>query len=331
MKNRNSFPSVTLPGLHRKAFSGAGRRACYAVLFLFLVFMSACATIPKGTVDAEMGDFDLLPEGGLMYLWADIHETRPLLESISFDGLDLKKAGSILDRSNTAAAVFSGAESGERFFVDLRGKYPTFQAGFSMTFSKDWKKNKSQTGNSYWYSDSYGVGVALDSQQALVSGSDPFLRLPSARDLHAVLVPEGFMEFRTGAVLSGWIPDPQDTVNKFLTALGVPIQLPAEDFFFNVFKGKDDEGNEEWELVFRIRTESANQARGLVTIFSLARAFIVNFSGSGAAEKKELTDFLPVLFYNQPQRDEEILTLRSAIFSAGDLALLFNAISLYSN
>jgi len=293
-------------------------------LILVVLLTAACATVPKTTAQMDTGDFSLLPAGGAMYLWADMAEARPLLESISFDGLDLKQAGSILDRTGSAAAVFSGAGS-DRFFVSLRGKYPVFQAGFSMTFSKDWKKIKSSTGPSYWHSDKFNVGVALDSQRALVCTADPFEKLPSA-DRPAVDVPLDFEDFRTGSVMSGWITDPKTSVNKFLSTMGIPIQLPAEDFFFKVLKSGDDQ----WELVFRVRTASVNQARALVAIFTLARVFVSGSGGSGDGAKT-IYDFLPALFYNLPQRNEDVLTLTSDNFTAKDMSLLFNAISVYSD
>jgi hypothetical protein len=276
-----------------------------------------------------------------LYLWADVNEARVLLESINFNGISLNQAAAIIDRTDTAAAVFfpkdsSGSLVSERpnnnFFISLRGKFPTFQAGFSFTFSRDWKKLKSNTGNSYWYSQGFGLGLALDSQLALVSGGDPFSRLPSSQNQTAVRLPDGFDKFREqykpqGAVMAGWIPD-SDLINGLLSDFGLPISIPAEDFFFCVLKRKTD-GKDSWELVFNMRTASVNQARGLVSVFTLARAFISALDAPGA-EKSSIMDFLPALFANIPEREEATLTLKSDIFSTGDLSLLFSAISVYS-
>jgi hypothetical protein len=304
----------------------------------------SCSTIPRNTVELARGDFSLLPAGGQLYLWADVIEARVLLESISFDGLSLAQAGIILDRTDTAAAVFfehgsvgnegsSVSEARDKFFISLRGRYPTFQAGFSLTFSKDWKKLKSNTGNSYWYSQGFGIGLALDSQLALVSGGDPFSKLPSAQNQQAVRLPDGFDEFREryrpqGAVMAGWIPD-SNLINGFLSNFGLPISIPAEDFFFCVLKQKSGSADA-WELVFNMRTASVNQARGLVSVFSLARAFISAFAVPGA-EKSSLMDFLPNLFANIPEREEATLILKSDSFSTDELSLLFSAISVYSS
>jgi hypothetical protein len=82
-------------------------------------------------------------------------------------------------------------------------------------------------------------------------------------------------------------------------------------------------------LVFDIRTPSVNQARARVTIFSLARAVISVFS-SPDGDKSSLSDFIPSLFANAPQREEATLTLKSDSFSTRELALLFSAFSVYS-
>ena len=318
-----------------------------AVLTAVILMIASCTTIPKDTAVLDTSEFSLLPAGGAMYLWADVQQAKPLLESISFDGLDLKQTGAVLDRTATAAAVFSGAKT-DKFFALLRGKYPVFQAGFSMTFSKDWKKEKSTAGGSYWKSDRFGIGLALDSARALVSPGDPFERLANSTD--AVTVPQDFDGFKKGSVMAGWIAAPQETVNKFLADFGIPIQLPAQDFFFRVLKGGED-SKDLWELEFYIRTPSAGQARALAALLTLARIFIVNIqpaggaagTGSGGAaaagpgaaagpdKQKGIMDFLPALFMNQPQLNDAVLTQKSDTFTSADLSLLFNAISVYSD
>jgi hypothetical protein len=312
------------------------RRRKYQGLLLVaaVLAISSCSTIPKKTAEVYSGDFSFLPAGGQLYLWADVNEARVLLESITFDGLSLAQAGVILDRTDTAAVVFGSSQgpAADKFFINLRGRFPTFQAGFSFTFSRDWKKLRSNTGNSYWYSQGFGIGLAMDSKSALVSGGDPFSKLPSSQNQAAVRVPDGFDKFREqykpqGAVMAGWIPD-SDLINGFLSNLGLPIAIPAEDFFFCVLKQKSGSADA-WELVFNMRTSSAIQARGLVSVFSLARAYISAMAVPGA-EKTNLIDFLPGLFANAPQREEATLTLKSDSFSTEELSLLFSAISVYS-
>jgi hypothetical protein len=310
-------------------------------LCILTLFFLSCATIPKDYPIVQEEDFSLLPSGGKLYLWANVNEARPILESVSFEGLDLKQAKSILERTGNAAAVFYESGSEERFFLTLRGKYPTFQAGFSLTFSRDWKKLKSPTGNSFWASPRYGLNMALGSELALVSGGgDPFVSSAAAKQ-NQIQSPQGFDEFREAGVIAGWVNEPGTLINQFMSAFGIPIQIPAEDFFFTVSPGSDSDekaisnlqSDEFWELAFLIRTPSAIQARAILTLFSLARTFIINdlFAEiSLETEEPDIRAFLPLFFANLPVREDANLIIRLGALSTEELALLFEAFSVYS-
>jgi hypothetical protein len=295
------------------------------LLFLFgLLVLAACATSPKAPESTgDVGEFALLPAGGRVYLWADVRGGRSLLEALSVGGFRAKDAGQVLDRTDTAAAAFFGGgpvEGAGRFFLVGRGKYPNIRAGISMTFSRDWKKAKSPTGNRYWYSPVNGLGVALGPELALAAVGDPF----APEKLKHEDIPGDFFAFLRGFsfVAAGWIPEPREPVNVFLASLRVPLQIPAEELFFGAARaGGSGEGEDAWELVFRVRTPSAREARALVTLFSLARIAIA----SGA-----VPEAVRPLFINLPEQDENILVLRSGPMNTKETALLFSAFSVYS-
>jgi hypothetical protein len=290
-----------------------------SLLFLFGLFvLVACATSPKvSEFTDDAGDLSLLPPGAKAYLWADVKEGRALLEALSLGGYSAKDSGPMLDRTDAAAvAFFGGGSEGEerRFFLVGRGDYPNIRAGISMTFSGAWKKVKSPTGNRYWYAQANGLGLALGPELALVSTGDPF----APEKIPPEAIPGDFALFRQPLAVAGWIPSPREPVNNFLSSLRIPIQIPAEELFFGAGKGRD-EGS--WELLFRIRTASANQARALVTLFGLARLAL---AGDAVPEA------LGPLFANLPAQDGTILTLRSGPMDEKQVALLFNAFSEYS-
>jgi hypothetical protein len=296
--------------------------------FLVLFFVS-CATAPKIVEPPfEGADFSVLPPGARVYLWAGVKEARPLLEVLSIGGLDGRDAAEILDRTDTAAAAFYPAETGRRFFLAGWGSYPSWRAGLSMAFSRDWKKLKSETGKRYWYSQSRGIGAAVGSKLAYAAEGDPF----AAPDGDPVKSPRGFEEFRKGCALAGWIPAPHEPVNRFLAVMEVPLQIPAEDFFFGI--AGVEGGNEGWELRFRVRTPSASQARALVTLFSLARMFAVNSASENIGipqgpDETGLRGLLPALFANLPVQDGADITLRSAPVRTEEFSLLFSFFSVY--
>jgi hypothetical protein len=260
-----------------------------------------------------------------------VKEARQLLEAVSFEGVDGKDASRILERTGTAVAAFYPEEAARRFFLAGWGSYPRLRAGISMAFSRDWKKVKSETGGRYWLSKSRRIGVALGSKLALVADGDPFA--PGA-DSQNGTAPEGFEDFRRPCVLAGWMPEPEDPVNRFLAAAGIPLQIPAENFFF----GTRRVAGGQWELVFQVRTPSVSQARALVTLFSLARIFAFNtakddlgLAGPGEASGRTgITAALPVLFTNSPVQNGAELTLHSGSMNSGEIALLFNIFSVYS-
>jgi hypothetical protein len=297
------------------------------VLLLALVFAS-CASSPKASSSQSTDgapDFGLLPLGAQVYLWADVKQGRSLLDALSFQGLDGKDARNVLDKTGTAAAAFYPEQAAQRFFLAGWGSYPSTRAGISMAFSRDWKTAKSETGKNFWFSKGWGLGVAMGAKLALATDKDPFA--PGG-----AVSPERFEEFRKACVLAGWMPEPGESLNRFLQAMEIPIKIPAEEFFFGAVRtggttsgappGEDDK----WELIFRISTPSPSQARALVTLFTMARMFIGNASGGDG-----LMGALPLLFANVPVQDGVDLSFRSGVMNTKEIALLFNSFSVYSN
>jgi len=253
-----------------------------------------------------------------------------LLDVLSFQGISGKNAAQVLDNTKSAAAAFfsdgkSDNKTNKRqFFLAALGDYPRFRANLSLAFSKNWKKQKSSTGGSYWFSQANNVALALGNNLALVSNADPLAAFPAAA------APVGFAEFNLGFALAGWMNDSASSINVFLDSMGIPLQIPAEDFFFGA--RKEDAGL--WDLVFRIRTPSAAQARSLLTLFSIARLFVLRAADAREAfDGKSLTpqQTAALLFAIIPELDAAYLTFRIDSLEADKIALLFNMFSVYSN
>ena len=345
-KSDEAFPKTeVLEKLHLWDFVFSVRVpfcVCLSIIFFLLV---SCASAPKTSVSlAENGgELNLLPSGGRVYLWADAVGGRPLLDAISFDGKSTKDASNILDVTSSAAAVFFPEEeaNGRKFFIAALGDYPSFRANFSFALSRAWKKQKSKTGSSYWYSANDGIALSLGSNMALVSNVDPLMNLPSvgnsadnsagnSAELSAVVLPpEGFDDFRRSLVLAGWMNDPSESINTFLEAMGIPIKIPAEEFLFGA--AKTPAGSEPWELVFKIKNQSAAQARAILTLFSIARLFVLGgMEELGSDEPLSRQEIAALLFANTPELDGLYLSLRTGALNEGKIALLFEMFSLYS-
>jgi hypothetical protein len=300
-----------------------------SVVFVFFIFLASCASSPKISSLVDESGLSLLPAGAKVYLWADTVKARSLLDVLSFQGVNGKDVAQVLDKTKTAAVAFftddkDGDTTGNRqFYIAALGKYPQFGASLSFAFSKSWKKQKSSTGGSYWYSASDNVALALGADLALVSNTDPLTAFPAAS------APVGFAEFNRGFALAGWMNDSAESINVFMASMGIPLQIPAEDFFF----GAKNQA-ELWDLIFKIRTQSPAQARSLLTLFSIARLFVLRAADAGggdAGEPMSPQQAAALLFANVPELDAEYLTLRMDSLGADKIALLFSMLSIYSN
>jgi len=297
------------------------------LVFILLTFFS-CASSPRGSSPVDESGLSLLPAGAKVYLWADTVKARPLLDVLSFQGVSGKDAEQVLDKTKSAAvALFSDGKDGDmtdkrQFYIAALGHYPQFSASLSFAFSKSWKKQKSSTGGSYWYSVKNNVALAMGNNLALVSNTDPLAAFPAAS------APEGFAEFNRGFALAGWMNDSAESINVFLASMGIPLQIPAEDFFF----GAKNEA-ELWDLFFKVRTQSAEQARSLLRLFSMARLFVLRADAGGgvAGESMSPQQAASLLFANVPEVDAEYLILRMDSLGADKIALLFSMFTIYSN
>ncbi|MDR1802735.1 MAG: hypothetical protein LBQ94_03940 [Treponema sp.] len=316
---------------------------------LGLVFFS-CASAPKVSIPedvegaAEVRELYMLPAGGKAYIWIDTAEARPLIDVLSIGGLSGKDMARIIDSTETAVAAMFPEGEDRSFFLAATGKFPVFAANFSMTFSRDWKKQKSPNGSSYWYSKSDGIALALGSNLALVSNIDPFAAFT------AEIPPPGFAEFRRDFALAGWMPNPSETVDSVIASMGVPLQIPAEGLFFGASRlspnpastdnptddnPMDDNSpdTELWAPVFKIRTPSASHARSLLALFSVARLFIQRgliSPGAGSSSFMSPQEAAALLFANTPEQDDDFLIIRTAPIEAASVALLFQMFSIYS-
>ena len=322
-------------GSKLKKHNFAGKPMKIALLVLPAVLFFSCATVPKIPVSSYDGGAELsfLPAGGKAYLWVDMEKGRSLVDVFSFDGKSSKDAGKILDSTTTVAATVFPEDQSRKFYLAALGDFPRAKANFSMVFSSAWKKQKSVTGNRYWYSKKDGLALALGSNVALVSNIDPFEAFSKE------IPPQGFTEFRRGLSMAGWMPDPSVSINTFLDTLGLPIQIPAEEFCFgiarapaNLLSGDSHPADKaQWELVFRIKTPSAIHARSLVSLIQVARFFL---SRSGTAAQGEgfggPQDMAALLFARSPEQNEDILVLRTDPIDENSIALLFNMFSVNS-
>ncbi|MDR2486234.1 MAG: hypothetical protein LBD55_12700 [Treponema sp.] len=293
------------------------------VISILLAFTS-CATGSKGynaALDTQDA-FAALAPGGAVYLYMDVPKARPILNSISLPGtggMDSKQVARVFDRTVSAVAAYYPKTAPRRFLAAARGSYPNFQAAMSFAFSPSWKKQRSQIGDSYWYSAKERLSVSLSPNRAFVSDGDPFVPVPGAA------APEGFASFQQEAVMAGWLDDAAAPINQFLASMELPIEIPGGQVLFGVYQSSD-----RYEARIRLETSSASQARGLAAIIGMARLFIPP-PYPGKADSLDPIRLAGLLFANPPDQEGIYLNLHTGVLSEKEISLLFNMFSIYSN
>jgi hypothetical protein len=328
----------------KKSNSLKGSRSGWNFLLCAVWVLAACAGAPK-PLDIPLENGFPLDSGGLAYVYIDVESARPVLDNINFAGMGESDTAMILDRTSYAVAGFYPPESGRTAQFAAWGRYPSGRADFALGASKGWKKLKSENRQTFWYSAQNGASVALNTDRAFaaifppaVSGGkvpNPFASPPGT------LLPEGFTEFRQGAALAFWLEEPESYLNRFLSAMNLPLQIPAESFMASLLplpgETLPDGGppaDQLYEALLRVKTPQANQARGLVTLFSMARLFLSQAAKDPDVQSSDAADtvaLLSMLFANQPSQEGAFLTLRTAPMSGNDTALLFKLFSVYSS
>jgi hypothetical protein len=279
------------------------------------LMVASCASSPKTQVLPEAEPFAAFPSGALVYLYVDTVKARPILDALPLErmGGNQKAVAAALDKTSSAVAAWYPPGAPRHFLVAAQGRYPSFRASLSFALSPAWKKRRSESGASYWYSAQDKISVFLGPQHAFISDGDP-LPVPEASFPQR---PEAFASFAEDAVLAGWLTEGGMFLNQCLSSLKIPLQVPAEQVLFCL---QQSEGH--YQGMIRIETPSVTQAKAVVGLFSLARLFMANL---------DTKEGVGVFFTHAPVQDGASLNLQTGPLDAQGVALLFSMFSLYSN
>jgi len=288
---------------------------------------AACTSTPVARhppEDEHIKEVYYLPSGGSVYLWADIALARPLVENLLSDS-NFANAEQALDFTKAAALVlFLEGQRGDGemdVFLAATGRFPLRRANFALATSRDWEQRKGESGAKYWHSPSSNISITLSSRLLLASSSS--LETP-----RTITPPEVFGTFSAPLAISGWIPNSAALINSFAESSSLPIQIPATELFFGAARLPQSTAvagrksapaiEEEWELVIRIVTPSANDARSLATLVSMARLFLQQ------DDTADTSNFLALLLANAPEQSGNSLTLRTPPIKRSRIPLLFD-------
>ncbi|MDR2418479.1 MAG: hypothetical protein LBD79_05450 [Treponema sp.] len=288
--------------------------------------LAACST-SKASLISEANGHEYVPlaPGALVYMYADVANMEALLDILPIEALRQKEVADMIERTDNAMMAFYPNDEKRSFMLAGAGTYPAFGANMGLFFSSAWKKRRSETGASYWYSEKGRNALSLSADQVFVSDGDPFAPAPG------VVIPEGFAAFRRDAILALWLDDAATPVNQFLQAfmeslgirpvlemLGVSLTLPVGQAMISV-----QAVNENYSALIRIGTPSVSQTRGLIGLLSLMKRFLPSTD--------DPFSLAALLFANDPQEDGLFITLRTGEFNAQSLVALMSMFTLSSN
>ena len=317
--------------------TAGGRRPCLRsplvpVIFLFFLLLPSCRTAPPvSPMPREAVSIPLEP-GGIIYMFIDVQHARPIMDSLSFRGMDTEDRNfrRILDSTSYAlAAVYEAREgepAGTRFRLVAHGVYPSGRARMAMRCSRHWRGQRSgATGDRYWHSPAAMLSMSITRNEAFLTTSlygasvDPFYVGPGTN------IPEGFNEFRRGAVVSLWLENPAAFINQRLMEMHIPLEIPAEQFFANVLPAPNAPSPSEplYEVYLRIQVASPLQAMGLAFALSAARMFVSPAAlGDPADGGNFAATLMSLLLANPAAADGRHLGIRTDPMTAGEISLL---------
>ena len=315
---------------HKEDFAGAYG----AIYLLFLFFLFSCTTATKAPELApwESGVVPL-DRGASVYALVDVVNARPILEKISYIPATDKNVKMMIDKTRSAVlAVFTPSSTETRLFQLVSwGSYPASGSSLAFGANKDWKKQKSAFLDSvYWHSDKAQLSVAVTSSQAYVlvaMSKDPHDPIPLSG---GIKIPDGFREFAGASVLSCWLSEPGLVMNQKLKTAGIPLEIPAEQFFVSLFPadGQTSALQPAYEAHIKIIVPSATQARAVATFLSIGRAFMPPAGSNEGGAQNGAAALASILFANPVVQEGSSLLIKTPPLGINEISLLFSMVSL---
>jgi len=282
---------------------------------LLLIILISCHTTPliSDTFFEEMNNIPL-DKNAFAYVFVNVKESRSIIDILPVEQLKNWQARLILDSTDMAAAALFKKESGRHFQAAGWGNYPSLRASIALFFNTSWSRQRSAAG-SYWNSDAQKLSIVINPKQVFaIAWHNKHENPVPAPD--GVKMPEGFARFMYGAALSCWMESPSLLLNQIMANEGIPVNLPAEQLFLNLYPKS---GNK-YEVLLRLKFENAVQARAVAAILSLA-------NNTFSADQQSI--LASVFFANPPLYYGQFIEIRTALLSEKEITLLMQMFLLY--
>jgi len=296
----------------------------------------ACKSTPKITelTPLESGIVPL-DKGASAYVLIDVINARPILEKISYIPMTDKNIKMMIDKTRSAVlAIFTpSSEETRRYEMVSWGSYPASGSSIAFGSNKNWTKQRSASSNMvYWHSARSQMSVAVNPSRAYVLAAmtqDPHDPVPSSE---GIKIPDGFGEFGKGAVLSCWLSNPRSVFNQKLREMGIPLEIPAEQFFISLFPAEKQASASRpaYEAHIKIVVPSVSQAKAVANVIAFARAFMPSAQSDedGESAQNSAVALASILFANPVIQEGNSLLLKTPPLGVNEISLLFSMISL---
>jgi len=299
------------------------------LLFLFAALLLSCRTAPPMVPGVEgQAVFIPLEPGGFAYVFIDVEKARPIIDTLSFRGMDTsdRQFQRILDSTQSAmAAIYVSQDAGTRFRLVAQGSYPSRRARTAMRCSRHWRGRRSGfSGERYWYSPTAMLSVSMNRREAFVSTSLCEIPIDPFYSGTGTLVPDGFNEFRSGAIISCWLEDPATFINQLLREMNLNIMLPAEQLFVRLSQADESDGGPRYVGHIQIRVANPLLARNLSIALFVARTLLIAAATGGENAAAVMAS---ILLANPATATGNNLHIRTNPMSIDEISLLVGQFS----
>jgi len=308
------------------------------VFFLFLSCQTApkIQNMPEGTLP--------LDKGASVYVLADVKQALPIIELLPIEELNNNQTRQMLERTDSFVAALFPQTSSRKMQIAANGNYPGL-SGLGLTFKKNWKKQRIESGGSYWYSAENGLSILINSNQAFVVSSADKAPVNPIANVNGVTMPEGFYEFSKGYPVSCWLEDTAPLINKIFNKTEMPVRFPVQYIFINLYPAEYftdfpadyradypayypaglPNSKNQYEALVRLQFENAIQSRGMAAIFNLAAGLISNDDSASN------DDFVlaSILLANPAVQNGRNIDIKTKRLTEKDITLLLETFLLY--
>lgn len=295
------------------------------MLTLYGMILTSCGTIPPSVPVSTASRFSELPEGAYAYVYANLQNSRGLIQELYNGSLEdrLKMPASVFNNTDLLYGALYKDTPDYRFYALVPGRYPVFQSHISLTFNPDWKRKRSN-GISYWKSEKQGLSLRIEPKEVIITDGKPYRETRSVPVLTGssgeVKEPEIDFDSLAAPLEKATlfiVLNQRGPLSQFLFNSSIQSpQVPMKQVRLGLYPAADPTS---YVIQVWIETESPLYGRALNAILSLASTV------KGFIPQKLFAKLLEV----KPELDGDTVHLRTNPIPNSELTLLLRDLLVY--